>query len=145
MKYLALLTTLFLLCPAARPADMVLQRYDQGLEQARASQKPLMVQVYADWCRECHTLEAELREHPQLGPLLRRRFVVARLNLGSEAKVRYQGQLMSEKQLAQQLQATWPPMLLFYAPDGKLIGRRIGRASPAEMKTMLDYVLTKAR
>lgn len=150
MKILAILSACLLFCPVALPAGQTdnrlpWQRYDAGLEQAQTDHKPLLVQVYADWCRECHRLEAELASHPQLTPLLRQHFVLARLNLGSDNPLRHKGQTLSEKKLAQQLQATWPPMLLFYAPDGRLIGRHIGAASPDEIRHMLEYVLAKVR
>lgn len=131
--------------PPTGAAALAWQRYDTGFAQASASRKPIMVQVYADWCRECHRLQAAIEADAGLSKRLRQDFVLVRLNLGSDAQVRFQGQLLSEKQLALRLQATWPPMLLFYAADGRLIGRRFGPASPAELDAMLSHVLAKVR
>lgn len=112
--------------------------YDQGLEQARMRHKLLMVQVYADWCKECHRLSQDMRTHSAISRLLQRDYVLARLNLGSDSSVKFQGEILSEKQLAVRLQATWPPMLLFYTAEGRLIGRKFGYAPPEQMLTLLQ-------
>ena len=141
---LTALAALMLALPAPA-ANLSWQRYDIGFAQASASRKPIMVQVYADWCRECHHLQAAIEADAALSKRLRQDFVLVRLNLGSDAQIRYQGQLLREKDLALRLQATWPPMLLFYGAAGKLIGRRFGPATPAELDSMLSHVLAKVR
>lgn len=113
--------------------------YDKGLEQAHARRKPLMIQVYADWCHECHQLSQDMLS-PPISRILQRSFVLARINLGSDKLVNYQGTRLSEKQLATRLQATWPPMLLFYTHDGRLIGRKIGYTPPDELQKLLETV-----
>ena len=126
--------------PATAAAGLSWQAYDTGLEQARASRKPILVQVYAEWCQECHRLEQDMQSDARINSLLQRNFVLVRVNLGSEQQVRYQGKLISEKQLAGRLQATWPPMLLFYSPEGKLIGRKFGYTPPEQLQQLLEYV-----
>lgn len=121
-------------------ANLAWLNYEQGVSQARKRHKPLMIQVYADWCQECHQLSRDLQAHTELSHLLQREFVISRINLGSERKLSYQGSEISEKELATRLQATWPPMLLFYTADGRLIGRKFGYAPPDQLLQLLKNV-----
>lgn len=135
-KFLPLLILLLSWPATAKPLAWL--SYDQGLSTARRQHKLLLVQIYADWCRECHHLSQDFSDNPRLNRLLRQRYVLARVGLDSQQLVTYQGERISEQQLATRLQATWPPMLLFYTADGRLLGRKFGYAPPAEMQSLLE-------
>lgn len=118
------------------------QSYNQGLAQAKALHKFVMIQFYQPGCQACQQMGSDVVAEPQLDDILRQRFVLIRVNQASNRPVIYRGRRLSEKQLTQEHQIKQYPTLLFLGPDGKLIGRKVGYSSPTELSEVLSYLST---
>ncbi|MGV3525984.1 MAG: thioredoxin family protein [Candidatus Sericytochromatia bacterium] len=141
------LTLFFLLIlglPAGATPQIAWQRYDQGLVQARQSQKYVLMQFYADWCHYCHLMEKDLATQPQLKSMMQRHFVPVRIDQGSRQAMTYQGRQVPEKQLVTLYQVPGPPTLVILQPDGKVIARVSGMLDTEKLQLLLGYVSSGA-
>ncbi|PKL76551.1 MAG: hypothetical protein CVV27_09700 [Candidatus Melainabacteria bacterium HGW-Melainabacteria-1] len=142
LRFLTLGLLLFGLS-AASPANWSWQAIDTGLEAAAKADRLLLLQVYAEWCHECHKLEADMRSNPTLARLLQEHFVPARLDIQSHRQVLYQGEALSEEQLSRKLRIPGPPVLMILSPDGKQLGRLIGYRPPDQVTGFLAQLRNK--
>jgi thiol:disulfide interchange protein len=58
-----------------------LHQYDQGLEQAKQTSRPMMVDFTADWCGACKELEAEVFHHDDVRGRLATEYVLVKVDL----------------------------------------------------------------
>ncbi|PKL76516.1 MAG: hypothetical protein CVV27_09885 [Candidatus Melainabacteria bacterium HGW-Melainabacteria-1] len=114
--------------------------FNQGLAQAKATKRYVLIQFFDPKCRECHQMGQEMQADPRLDDLIRHHFVLVRINRGSERKIMHHGRSLTEQQLAARHQIKDFPTLLFLAPDGNLIGRQSGYLPPAELREVLSYL-----
>ncbi len=109
--------------PAGEKAGITwLYDFEAGAAQARESERPLMVDVFAIWCSPCKQLDAE---------------VFSRADVAEAAEdfvtVRIDGD--KHPDLVNKLKVNAYPTVLFLMPDGTEIGRSLGAVS---YKVMLD-------
>lgn len=102
-------------------------------KEVAASDKPVIVDVYADWCTACQTLEHDVLSAPEIQQKLER-FHRIQLDL-SASNVEAQAFLKKFRILG-------PPTFLFLSPTGEeLEGQRItGKVSVAELSKTLTRV-----
>lgn len=107
---------------------------ERQLREARAHSKPVMLDLYADWCVECKQLEREtFTDRSVQGLLSRMALVKADVTANDEA----------DKELLKALGVFGPPALLFYDPEGeeRRAHRLVGFIGAREFREHLDQVL----
>jgi thiol:disulfide interchange protein len=52
----------------------------EGLKEAKATGKPILVDIYTDWCGFCHKLDRETLSAPSVASFLSENFVAIRVN-----------------------------------------------------------------
>ena len=76
----------------AAPAPRVSWRnWDRGIEEARGSGRPVLVDVYTDWCGWCRRMEADVYSRPEVRDYLSRKFVAIKLDAEAPDPARYEG------------------------------------------------------
>lgn len=120
-----LLLSLMLLLPAVAGAAPSWRAWDAGLKEAARLQRPVLVDVYTNWCGWCKRMDRDVYARPEVQDYLARRFVVVKLDAESAARVRWEGREMTSRALAQRLGVNGYPTTVFL--DAK--GRRIRNAS----------------
>lgn len=101
---------------------------DQVLHEARQTNKPVFIFVYAQWCQWCGKYEKETLENENIRKRLKTEFIPAVVDYDLD-----QG-------LALKLGTRLVPTSLIMTPDGKRIIRFYGMLTPKE----LDETLTQA-
>lgn len=114
--------------------------YNQGLAQAKAYKRHVMIQFADPACRPCQRMGQDLVAEPALDELVRKHFVLIRVDRGSTRKVVHRGRTLTERQLAALHQVKTFPTLLFLAPNGQLIGRHVGDLPSGELLDVMRYV-----
>lgn len=94
--------------------------------------KLLFIDLYADWCGPCRTMERDVFSQKEIGDLFARHFVAAKFNVDRE----------TGRQLMQRYGKGAIPLYLVFDTEGNLLGRIEGAAPAgkfaAEVRRILD-------
>lgn len=102
------------------------QDYEGALAKAKAEGKPLVVDVYAEWCAECKELDEKTWPNPEVSAWIAQNAVAVRIDT-YEAR----------KDLAETLQIRGYPTVLVVDGGGRVLRRQLGFQKPAGMLTFL--------
>lgn len=108
---------------------------DQLLAEAAKAKKPVMVDLYADWCISCKVIERNVFPDPMVADKLSR-LTLIKLDITENTK--------AHQQLLDQYQLFGPPALLFFNPEGQEVEgiRSQGDISVTGLNNRLERFLT---
>jgi thiol:disulfide interchange protein len=118
--------------PAAAGKIAWLDSYEKAVELAKTQQKPLMVDVMADWCSICKRMDAEVYTRADVAASAAR-FV----------PVKVDGDKRPE--LKKQFSVSGYPTLVLLTPDGKEVGRVRGGVPYQLLISALDDAAAKVK
>jgi len=93
--------------------------WNDGLAAASGAGKPVIVDVYTDWCGWCKRMDRDVYARAEVSSYLNQHFVMVRLNAESNERVTYAGHTMAARALAGGFQVTGYPTTIFLRPDGE--------------------------
>jgi thiol-disulfide isomerase/thioredoxin len=103
--------------------------FEAARAQAAASNRPVLIDFYTDWCGWCKKLDAEVFTNGRVVELSRR-FVMLRLNAESEGAG-----------LAQQFGVRGYPNIVLLTPAGQTMGQIAGYLPPADFAQLMEAAL----
>ena len=114
---------------AGNPAGVRFERsFDEAVKKARAQRKPVMIDFWAEWCGWCHRLDKTTYVDPAVVKLSQD-FVAVKIDTeGSPA----------ETEVAERLDVTSLPTILFVTPGGHQILRVNGFEGPGKFPRTLE-------
>jgi len=104
--------------PVSASADVGWRRWDEGLREAESSRRPVLVDVYTDWCGWCRRMERDVYSRPDVQEYLARRFVSVKLDAESRAPARYETRRITEQGIASRFRVSGYPTTVFLRSDG---------------------------
>ena len=109
--------------------------FTRALANAKQTNKPVMVDFYADWCLSCKEMERLVFSAPQVKSLLSQ-FIVLRADVTANNAV--------SKALENKFKVIAPPTFLFFTPDGRELTeqRIIGQLASQVFANHLQGVLS---
>jgi thioredoxin-like negative regulator of GroEL len=110
-------------------------RLEDALKKARATQKPVLVDFWADWCGWCHRLDQTTYVDPQVVKLMGAEFVSVKID--TEA-----GKRSSEIAYKYNVQSL--PTIAFVSPGGRTIDKLSTYQGPGPFLQTLESVKVKA-
>jgi thioredoxin-related protein len=125
--------------PPAR-ADFAWRTWDDGLREAAASRKPMLVDVYTDWCGWCRRMQRDVYARADVRAALERDFVTVKLNAESRAAARYESRALTEQGLAARFRVSGYPTTVFLKPDGSHLVNVPGYVPPERFLLLLRFV-----
>ena len=108
-------------------AGWLQQDLETALARAKASGKPVLVDVYAEWCAECKELDTKTWPDPQVAAWVRDRAVAVRIDTYAV-----------REDLAKRLGILGYPTVLLLDGDGRELRRVVGFQDPAAMLKFLN-------
>jgi thioredoxin-related protein len=129
--------------PAAesgRSAPLNWLGWNQGVSEASASKRPILVDVYTDWCGWCKRMDHDVYSRDDVRGYLNQHFVVVRLNAESDEATSWAGQNLTARALAQQLRVSGYPTTIFLRSNGDHIANVPGYIPADRFKLILQYV-----
>jgi thiol:disulfide interchange protein DsbD len=95
-------------------------QFEQALAQAKAQRKPVVIDLYADWCVSCKELEAFTFSDAKVQSLLSQHAVNIKLDITDNSE--------TDKALLKRFGLVGPPAIIFLNSDGEEIRqhRQIG-------------------
>lgn len=152
MRYRILLSSILLAALALPPAPgapgpalaasppIAWRAWDRGLEEARASGRPVLVNVYTDWCGWCRRMKAEVYTRPEIRDYLAAHFVVVTLNAEASDPAHYEGKALTSRSLAARFGVSGYPTTVFLRPDGGHLVNVPGYVESAAFLKILRYI-----
>lgn len=97
--------------------------FQEASDLAKQHQKPLFVDVYAEWCGPCKYMAKTAFMDASLGKLFNERFISLKLD----------GEKNDGPEIMQRFAITAYPTLLFFYPDGSLAYKEVGAMDVAQL------------
>lgn len=111
---------------ATTPASLWNSQLSVAMEQAKATQKPVMV-VFSgsDWCKPCIMLKQEVLDKPEFEQFAKDNLVLARFDFPRSKKNKPSAeQLKNNEQAAAQLNKEGSfPLVVLLSPEGKVLAK----------------------
>jgi len=115
--FFAVLVTLLLTSSAAH--SQTWGSFNAGMAEAKASKKPILVDIYTDWCSWCKKMDATTYADAKVKDYLKKHYTIIKLNAEGTTPITYQGQSMSPADFARGRGVTGYPATLFMKSTGE--------------------------
>ncbi len=115
-----------------------------ALEEARTRGTKTLVFIYTDWCPWCQKFQREVFTDSTIAATMSRRFALTRLDAESKELIRFMGEDIEMRVLAQALGGEGFPTITFLTSEGKYITRLPGFVPADIFKHVLDFVADEA-
>ena len=145
MRRFAPLLAMFLIA-AARPVaaapnpGVAWRGWDRGLEEAKTSGRPMLVDVYTEWCGWCRRMDADVYSRPEIRDYLRDRFVMVKLDAEASDPARYEGRSFTSRTLAARFGVSGYPTTIFLRPAGDHLVNVPGYVDADRFLLVLRYI-----
>jgi thioredoxin-related protein len=123
--------------------------FEEALEEADSEDKKIIVDIYTDWCGWCKKMDRDVYENKKVKKIIDKSFVVVKLDAEGMNKIKYNGNVYTETDLAVYFEASGYPTTVFLEPDGKIIEYKYnsysmknlpGYFNAEEFRKMLKYI-----
>lgn len=141
LKYLVACTLMLvgLMSPVQAQNKPVWVTFEEAMAKADATNRLILVDVWAPWCGWCHKMDEEV--YPRLQPELADRFVFTRLNRDeTQATILYQGRNFTEMELAQVFKTETVPAIVILNPRGEYLLHVSGFIKADRLQQILETV-----
>ena len=120
--------------------DLKWTNFTEGLKEASATNKKVLVDVYTDWCGWCKKMEHDTYSNKEIENYLRENYVLVRLNAESNREESVDTMHVTDAQLASAFGVNGYPTTIFLTHDGQPITAAPGYMGPQEFINVLKYI-----
>jgi thioredoxin-related protein len=125
---------------AARAAQPEWRAWNDGMRQAAATGRPMIVDVYTDWCGWCKRMDRDVYARTEIADYLRKRYVTIRLNAESSTGALYEGRNYTSEGIAQRFRVSGYPTTIFLRANGEHMANVPGYVPADRFLLLLRYV-----
>lgn len=145
MTRLVALLVLPALLGAALPAlggetEIQWRDWDPGLAEAQKSKRPVLVDVYTQWCGWCRRMDKDVYARPDVRDYLQKKFVTVKVDAEASDAARYEGKALTSRTLAARFRVTGYPTTVFLRSDGGHLANVPGYIPADRFLLLLRYV-----
>jgi len=142
MRHLHRIALVLLLAtfPATPSRALEWQSWNAGLQRAKAANRPVLVDVYTDWCGWCKRMDKDVYGRADVSQYLAAHFVTVRLNAESGETTLYQGRSRPARALASAFDVTGYPTTIFLASNGEHLTNVPGYVEADRFLLLLRYI-----
>jgi thioredoxin-related protein len=124
---------------AGNKVELKWNKFDEGLALAKKNNKKILVDVYADWCKWCKKMDAEVFSSDTIAPYLQKNYILIKLNGESQEKLNYKDEKMTASAFAQGFGVTGFPTVIFLEPTGDAITKVSGFIDAQNFLPMITF------
>jgi len=136
----ALAATLVSDAGAGAPQGLRWQGWDPGLREAGTAKKPVLVDVYTDWCGWCRRMDRDVYSRKDVREYLGDHFVTIRLDAEASDAARYEGKDYTSRTLASRFRVSGYPTTIFLKSDGEHLANVPGYVDGDRFLLLLRYI-----
>ena len=124
----------------AHAAGPIWKDWNGGLKEASGAGKPVLVDVYTDWCGWCKRMDRDVYARPEVRQYLAEHFVTVKLNAEYSTPARYDGKQYTSRTLAERFRVNGFPTTIFLRADGNHIANVPGYVPAERFMLLLHYI-----
>lgn len=114
--------------------------FNDGLVEARKTNKKVLIDVYTDWCGWCKRMDSQTYSDASVASYLGKRYVAIKLNAESDRTLQYKGDQYTERELAAAFGVEGYPSTIFLRSDGEPITIYPGFADAKQFINILSFI-----
>ncbi len=139
-RFLLLTIAVLAAAPALAAPGPRWQSWDSGLREAKQSGRPVLVDVYTEWCGWCKRMDRDVYSDPQVRDYLGKRYVTVKLDAEAREAASYEGKQLTSRTLASRFRVNSYPTTIFLRPDGQHLVKVPGYVPADRFLTLLRYI-----
>jgi len=125
---------------AGDKVDLKWRKFDEGVAEAKKTKKKILLDVYADWCKWCKKLDAEVYTDSKVASYLNKYYVLIKVNGESNDRLTHKNQRMTEEQLARVFGVTGFPTIIFLDSNAEIIDKLGGFVAADRFLPIIQYI-----
>ena len=125
---------------AAPEAGSSWMSWDAGLRKAASVDRPVLVDVYTDWCGYCRKMDREVYARDDVREYLARRFVTVKVDAESSKPATIAAKRLTESAVASRFRVTGYPTTVFLKPNGEHLVNVPGYIPADRFLLLLRYI-----
>ena len=130
-----------LLAPSlARAGEVEWRSWNAGIAEAAATGRPVLVDVYTEWCGWCKRMDRDVYSRADVREYLASHFVTIKLDAESSAPGKYEGRSLTSSGIAQRFRVSGYPTTVFLRANGEHLVNVPGYIPADRFKLMLTYI-----
>ena len=136
-------TILLLAALAAAPAHaagFAWKNWNAGMAEAKATGRPILVDVYTDWCGWCKRMDRDVYSRADVREYLARKFVTIKLDAESSDLATFEDRTMTLGAIAQRFKVSGYPTTIFLRASGEHLVNVPGYVPAERFLLMLEYI-----
>ncbi len=102
--------------------------FDDFIEFAQSNEKPFFMDFYASWCTPCKMMDETVYSDPEVVRIVNKKYLAYKVNI----------EYFAGMDLTEKFGVGAYPTMLFFTPNGELIGREAGVFTPEGFLQILD-------
>lgn len=129
---------------SGKPLEIEWMELEEAQEAAKSNGGKVLIYAWAEWCVYCKRMDEEVYSRDEISDLVQEHFYPVKLDIESDEVVTYNGDRMTESELAGELQVQATPSFYFLSSQGEIIGMQPGFIPSDVFSTLLTYIGTEA-
>lgn len=118
--------------------------YSKAAEEAKTTDKKLMLFLEADWCGICKRMHREVFTNDEVASLISSDFYPVRIDIESDDMIPVKGEMISQKEYSKSVGIYGTPTILFLDSNEEIVGNFVGYSDESEMARLLNFIASGA-
>jgi thioredoxin-related protein len=114
--------------------------FNEGLKEAKASKKKVLIDVYTDWCKWCKKMDQDVYGNELVSKYLSEQYVLVKLNAESPLEATYNDKKLTEREVAGGFGVNSYPTTLFLDEKGGFITPLAGFIPPEKFIDVVKFI-----
>jgi len=124
----------------AQDIQLTWYSFEEAIDIAKESKKPIMIDVWAPWCGWCKKMREKV--YPQLSEEISNNFILTKINRDDNiTEKEYKDYFYTPLSLAQKLNVDTVPAVIFLDFEGEYVAHITGFREPKKLREILEIVI----